>query len=96
MQYGGSVYLLTNYRNSVLYLGVTANLIARVNEHRNNIYSDSFTSKYNCYKLVYYESFSRIEEAIDREKTIKKWKRKWKENLINKMNTDWRDLFDTL
>ena len=96
MQYGGSVYLLTNYRNSVLYLGVTANLIARVNEHRNNIYSDSFASKYNCYKLVYYESFSRIEEAIDREKTIKKWKRKWKENLINKMNTDWRDLFDTL
>ena len=82
MQYGGTVYLLTNRWNTVLYLGVTANLIARINEHKNKVHPKSFTAKYNCDKLVWYESFSRIEEAIGKEEKIKKWKRKWKENLI--------------
>ena len=95
MQRGGTVYLLTNQWNAVLYLGVTSNLIARINQHRDKTKPNSFSAKYNCSKLIWYESFSRIEEAIDREKTIKKWRREWKENLINQMNSDWKDLFDT-
>ncbi len=72
MQFGGSVYLLTNHWNSVLYVGVTSNLIARVSEHKNKVHVDSFTAKYNCNKLVWYELFSRIEEAIEVEKKMKK------------------------
>ena len=63
--------MLTNHCNSVLYVGVTSNLIARVSEHKNKAHTGSFTAKYNCDKLVWYDSFSRIEEAIDREKKIK-------------------------
>ena len=87
---------MTNYNNKVLYIGVTSNLYARVSEHKEKKYSDSFTAKYNCNKLVYYESFSRIEEAIIKEKQLKKWKREWKERLINEMNPQWIDLFKTL
>ncbi len=96
MQSGGSVYLLTNHWDSVLYLGVTSNLIARVSEHRNKVHAGSFTAKYNCNKLVWYEMFSRMEEAIDREKKLKKWKHDWKAELIHQMNPEWKDLFDTL
>ena len=96
MQYGGSVYILTNHWNVVLYLGVTSNLIARIGEHRDNTYPNSFSSLYNTCKLVWYESFPRVEEAIAREKTMKKWKRDWKENLIVKMNPEWKDLYDSL
>lgn len=96
MQYGGSVYLLTNYNNNVLYLGVSSNLLVRIAQHREKVYPNSFTAKYNCYKLVWYESFSRIEEAIDKEKTIKKWKRDWKDRLIISQNPEWKDLFETL
>ena len=96
MQYGGCIYIMTNYNNKVLYIGVTSNLYARVSEHKEKKYSDSFTAKYNCNKLVYYESFSRIEEAIIKEKQMKKWKREWKERLINEMNPQWIDLFETL
>ncbi len=96
MQYGGSIYFLTNYANSILYLGVTSNLYARVCEHRSKKYPSSFTAKYNCYKLVYYEPFSRIEEAINKEKVVKKWRRQLKLNLINQFNPEWKDLFDTL
>lgn len=96
MQYGGSVYLLTNHWNTVLYLGVTSNLIARVGEHKDKSYPNSFSSAYNTCKLVWYESFTRIEEAIAKEKVMKKWKREWKENLIRQMNPDWKDLYDTL
>ncbi len=95
-QYGGTVYLLTNHWNAVLYLGITSNLIARVGEHKDKTHPNSFTAKYNTCKLVWYESFSRIEEAIDREKSMKKWKREWKERLINEMNPEWKDLFDML
>ena len=96
MQYGGCIYIMANNLHTVLYIGVTSNLYSRVNEHKEKFYPDSFTAKYNCNKLVYYESFSRIEEAIAREKTLKKWKREWKENMIIKMNPSWQDLFDTL
>ncbi len=96
MQYGGSIYIMANDLHTVLYIGVTSNLHSRVKEHKEKFYPDSFTAKYNCHKLVYYESFSRIEEAIAREKTLKKWKREWKENMIVKMNPSWQDLFNTL
>jgi len=96
MQYGGAIYILTNRSNTVLYIGVTSDLYARVIQHRDKVYPDSFTAKYNCNKLVYYESFLRIEEAIATEKIMKKWKRQWKLNLINQFNPEWKDLLDTL
>jgi putative endonuclease len=96
MQYGGTVYILTNKINTVLYIGVTTDLHARICEHREKVDPNSFTAKYNCYKLLYYESFSRIEEAITREKQMKKWKREWKEKLIAVKNPNWIDLFDEI
>lgn len=71
MKYGGYTYIMTNKNNTVLYTGVTSNLIKRVYEHKESIFPDSFTSKYNLNKLVYFEGFNRIEDAIAREKQIK-------------------------
>ena len=85
---------MTNENNNVLYTGVTSNLVARVSEHRDKLYSKSFTSRYNINKLIYFEVFDTIEEAIAREKQIKAGSRKKKEKLINAMNPEWRDLFD--
>jgi putative endonuclease len=65
-------------------------------EHRDKKYPDAFTARYNCHKLLYYENFPRIEEAIAREKQMKKWKRDWKEKLIAEMNPAWIDLYETL
>ena len=73
--YGGSIYFICNNSNSTLYLGVTSNLINRLNEHKEKIDPKSFSARYNCDKLVYFEHFSRIEEAIVREKQIKNWSR---------------------
>lgn len=91
---GGTVYILTNKTHTVLYIGVTSDLWVRLQEHRDKKHPDSFTAKYNCDKVVYYESFSTITEAISREKQLKNWKRVWKEELIDKMNPTWRDLYD--
>lgn len=91
---GGCIYLMTNKNKSTLYLGVTSDLIRRVQEHKNRIYPKSFTAKYNLEHLVYYESFSRIEEAIMMEKQIKKWRREKKEVLINSINPNWDDLWE--
>ena len=96
MQYGGTVYILANEYGSVLYIGVTSDLFTRIPEHKNKIYPNSFTAKYNCNKLVYYETYARIEDAIAREKVLKKWNRVWKNELISKMNPQWKDLFDGL
>ncbi|HLK28900.1 MAG TPA: GIY-YIG nuclease family protein [Puia sp.] len=96
MQYGGCIYIMANDFHTVLYIGVTSNLYARVKEHKEKFYPESFTAKYNCNKLVYYESYSRIEDAIAREKILKKWNREWKEKLIIEVNPDWKDLFDEL
>ena len=93
---GGAVYILTNHLNTVLYTGVTSNLIKRVYQHKTNNYPRSFTSRYKVHKLVYYEGFHLIEEAIAREKQIKAGSRKKKEELINSMNPEWRDLFEDL
>jgi len=96
MQYGGTIYILTNFHNEVLYLGVTSDLFTRIPEHINKVYPDSFTAKYNCNKLVYYETFGKIEDAIAREKVLKKWNRKWKDKLINDFNPEWKNSFPTL
>ena len=92
MNRGGYVYIMTNKRYGVLYTGVTANLVARVTQHREGKGGD-FTSKYRCTRLVYAEEFPTIEEAIVREKAIKVWKREWKIEAIEKQNPSWGDLY---
>ncbi|EAZ80822.1 GIY-YIG nuclease family protein [Algoriphagus machipongonensis] len=96
MQKGGAVYILTNTRNTVLYTGVTNDLFRRVSEHRDGLNPHAFTSKYNLNRLVYYERFHSIEEAINREKQIKGKSRKKKEELINSINPKWKDLWDEI
>ena len=96
MERGGFVYFMTNKNNTVIYTGVTSNLRNRIYEHKTGRYPNSFTSRYKCYKLVYYESFPYIEEAIVREKQIKSGSRKKKEELIRKINPEWRDLFEEI
>ena len=89
------VYLLASRRNGTLYVGVTSDLIKRIWEHRNHVVA-GFTQKYGVDKLVWYEPHVSMESAIQREKTIKEWKRAWKLNLIEKTNPDWVDLYETL
>ena len=93
MERGGCIYIMTNTFNTVLYIGVTSDLFSRVSEHKTKKYPKSFTAKYNCDKLVYHEMFSRIEEAIGKEKQLKKWNREWKNKLIQDANPGWLDLF---
>ncbi|MBE0652095.1 MAG: GIY-YIG nuclease family protein [Bacteroidales bacterium] len=93
---GGYVYIMTNKYNKVLYTGVTSQLRDRVYNHKTNIYPSSFTSRYQLHKLVYFEGFEYIEEAINREKQIKGGSRKNKINLINNLNHQWKDLFDQI
>lgn len=90
-----SVYLLANQRNTVLYVGVTSDLIGRIYQHKNKIYK-GFTSKYNVDKLVYYEDWDTSNDAIAREKQIKGWRRMRKEELINKDNPLWNDLYQDI
>ena len=92
MKIGGAVYILTNKNNTTLYTGVTSNLIKRLFEHRSGVYKKSFTNKYSLHKLVYYEVFLNIEDAIEREKQIKGGSRLKKENLILTINPNWYDL----
>ena len=89
------VYILASKKNGTLYIGVTNNLLKRVYEHKNNLV-EGFTQKYDVHNLVYYEIFRNIQDAITREKNIKKWKRKWKMELIEESNPNWEDLYDTL
>jgi putative endonuclease len=93
---GGCVYIMTNKMHTVLYVGVTSDLIGRVSQHKNNFFPNSFTAKYNCHKLVYYFFYPHIEEAIAVEKAIKGGNRKNKINLVNALNPKWVDLFDDL
>ena len=85
------VYILTNRINSTIYVGVTSNLERRIAEHKQQIHS-SFTKKYKTNKLVYFEYSTSTEEALQREKQLKKWRREKKLNLINSFNPEWRDL----
>lgn len=96
MEKGGAIYILANSNNTVLYTGVTNDLMRRIYEHRNGIDVKSFSAKYNVSKLVYFESFHSIEEAILREKQIKGGSRKKKENLINSINPEWKDLWEEI
>jgi putative endonuclease len=96
MERGGYVYIMTNKNNTVLYTGVSSKLRDRIFEHKSGAYKKSFTNRYNCHKLVYYEGFVSIEEAIAREKQIKAGSREKKESLINKMNPEWNDLYDDI
>jgi putative endonuclease len=96
MERGGIIYILTNDRHSVLYTGVTSDLVSRMYKHIHKTYSNSFTKKYNVYKLVYFEIFPTIEEAIAREKQIKAGSRSKKEELINRLNPQWKDLYNEI
>lgn len=91
----GYIYFITNPTNKVLYIGVTNSLIRRIDEHKSGGGS-VFTAKYNCKKLVYYEVYPDIEQAIERETRLKRYKREWKDNLVNKVNPNWEDLYRNL
>ena len=94
MKRGGAVYIMTNINHTTLYTGVTSDLKKRIYEHKHKLNPDSFTAKYNLNKLVYYEGFHRIEDAIGREKQIKGGSRKNKIEIINVFNPLWKDLYD--
>ena len=85
------VYMLTNWDDSVLYIGVTGNLPRRLYEHRNHMV-DGFTKQYNVHKLVYFEHTTDVYSAISREKQLKRWSRSKKNALIATMNPHWKDL----
>ena len=89
----GYVYIVTNKRNGTLYIGVTSNLEQRIYEHREGL-NQGFTSRYGCTRLVWYEEHFEIGSAIQREKSLKRWYRAWKIELINQFNPTWRDLYE--
>jgi len=93
---GGCVYIMTNKTHSVLYVGVSSDLTARVWDHKNKTYPKSFTAKYNCDKLVYYCFYPGIEEAIAVEKALKGSSRARKQKLVTAMNPPWEDLYPRL
>ena len=86
------VYILASKRNGTLYIGVTNDILRRVQEHKEGII-EGFTKKYRVHILVYYEIYGDINDAIYREKQLKEWKRKYKLDLIEKNNLQWRDLY---
>jgi putative endonuclease len=90
-----AVYILASKRNGTLYTGVTSDLLRRVWEHKNDL-AEGFTKQYSVHDLVYYETCDDMTSAINREKQIKKWNRRWKLELIEKCNPDWRDLYEEL
>ena len=96
MQRGGCVYIMTNKQHAVFYAGVTSDLIGRTWDHKNKTHLKSFTTKYNCDKLVYYCFYPHIEEAIAAEKLIKGGSRQSKIDLVVSVNPEWKDLYDDL
>ena len=89
------VYILASRKNGTLYIGVTNNLLNRAHQHRTNMVR-GFTEKYGVHRLVYFEQQADIRVAINREKRMKRWKRQWKINLIEKADPEWKDLFGDL
>ena len=85
------VYMIANDTNTVLYIGVTNNIARRIYEHKNGLI-DGFSKRYKLHKLVYCETCHSITDAIQREKQLKAWKRQWKDDLINTVNPQWKDL----
>jgi len=93
MDQGGCIYIMANYSKTTIYIGVTTDLQRRIQEHRHREDPKSFTARYNLKYCIYYEMLPSVVEAIAREKEVKKWRREKKENLINKMNPEWKDLW---
>jgi len=89
------VYILCSQRHGTLYIGVTADLVKRVWEHRGG-FVGGFTKRYNVHRLVWWETHETMESAISREKALKEWKRAWKIQLIENANPNWRDLYDEI
>jgi putative endonuclease len=89
------VYIITNDRNTTLYIGVTSNIVQRIYQHKNRLI-EGFSANYNLHKLIYFEQFNDMHNAILREKRLKKWNRDWKNQLINECNPCWVDLYPSL
>lgn len=90
------IYIITNKKNGVLYIGETGNLKKRIYPHKVKAHPNTFSARYNLDKLIYFEQFETTEEAKLREKRMKKWHRAWKIELIEKSNPDWEDLYEEL
>jgi len=90
-----AVYILASKQNGTLCIGVTSELVKRIWEHKNNMV-EGFTKRYGVHRLVWYEVHESIESAIEREKRLKEWKRKWKLELIESSNPNWQDLYNTI
>ncbi len=89
------IYMIASQRNGTLYIGVTSNLVKRIWEHKTNVV-EGFTKKYGVHTLVWYEVHETMASAIQREKALKKWRRKWKIDLIESFNPDWNDLYEII
>ena len=87
-----AVYILASKKEGTLYIGVTSDLLKRIYEHKNNVV-EGFTKEYAVHTLVYYEVHESMEEAIKKEKKLKKWNRQWKIDLLEKNNPEWKDLY---
>jgi putative endonuclease len=87
------VYFITNKYNTVIYTGFSDDIYERTIQHKDKV-NPGFSKKYNCYKLVYYEEFENAEDALHRERQLKRYRRKWKEDLIDRTNPEWRDLWE--
>ena len=90
------VYIMVNENNHVIYVGITNDLVRRVCEHKNHLDKGSFTDRYNVEKLVYFEITSDVNSAISREKQIKGWNRNRKNKLVEKINPNWDDIYDSI
>ncbi len=88
-----NIYIITNKKNGVLYIGETNELKRRINQHKNKAHPNTFSARYNLDKLVYFETFDTKKEALLKEKQMKKWNRNWKIELIEKTNPNWLDLY---
>jgi len=91
----GYIYILTNKYNTVFYTGVTSKLPKRIHEHKTGIGSE-FTRKYRIKKLIWFDEYPSIRDAIEAEKRIKKWRRRWKEELVEQNNPEYRDLYEEI
>lgn len=91
----GYVYILTNKKNGTLYIGVTTSLVHRIYQHKHELV-DGFTKQYDLKTLVYFEKYDSYAQAVKREKRLKEWQRKWKIDLIEKENPEWRDLYEDI
>jgi len=90
------VYIITNKKEGILYIGQSGKLKKRIYQHKTKAHPTTFSAKYNLNKLVYFENFETKNEAVKREKQLKKWNRAWKIRLIEESNPKWKDLYKTL